>query len=208
MDMVIIGLLMGIVFGWALEKSRVFEPGMMLGQMQLSNFLMLRVFFTAVATGAVVLAVLYGFGFVNLHPKPLYYGAILVGGLMLGAGIVIAGACPGTALAQIGAGYRDAWFTVAGGIAGAMAYGYAEPAIKAALQSGGPGKITFADLTGISFSVLALALAGVLVVALFAMESWRSWKRELGANFDGYFPEGSEPWSKAKSHTGRAVAAE
>mgnify|MGYP000355398640 CR=1 FL=1 len=43
------GLLMGIVFGFALEKSRVFEPGVIVGQMQLRNFLMLKVFLTASA---------------------------------------------------------------------------------------------------------------------------------------------------------------
>ena len=53
---VLIGVAMGIAFGFALEKSRVFEPGVIVGQMQLRNFIMLKVFLTAVATGAVVLA--------------------------------------------------------------------------------------------------------------------------------------------------------
>ncbi len=49
------GVLMGIVFGFALEKSRVFEPGIIVSQMQLRNWIMLKVFLTAVATGTVVL---------------------------------------------------------------------------------------------------------------------------------------------------------
>src|SRR5512140_3971435 len=108
---IVIGLSMGIVFGFALEKSRVFEPGIIVGQMQLRNFIMLKVFLTAVATGAVVLAVLNGFGFVKLQPKAAFYAADLVGGALLGVGLALAGACPGTTLAQIGAGYRDALFT-------------------------------------------------------------------------------------------------
>jgi hypothetical protein len=48
---IIVGIAMGIVFGFALEKSRVFEPGIIVGQMQLRNFIMLKVFLTAVATG-------------------------------------------------------------------------------------------------------------------------------------------------------------
>jgi hypothetical protein len=67
---ILTGLLMGIAFGFALEKSRVFEPGIIVGQMQLRNFIMLKVFLTAVATGAVVLAALNGFGVVKLQPKP------------------------------------------------------------------------------------------------------------------------------------------
>ena len=49
---IVVGLLMGAVFGIALEKSRVFEPGMIVGQMQLRNFIMLKIFLTAVAIGA------------------------------------------------------------------------------------------------------------------------------------------------------------
>ena len=116
---ILTGLTMGVVFGIALEKSRVFEPGMIVGQMQLRNFIMLKIFLTAVATGAVVLAALNGFGFVKLQPKAALYAADVVGGLLLGAGIALAGACPGTTLAQIGVGYRDAMFTLAGGLFGA-----------------------------------------------------------------------------------------
>ena len=100
---VLIGVAMGIVFGFALEKSRVFEPGVIVGQMQLRNFIMLKVFLTAVATGAVVLAAMHGFGYVKLAPKAALYGADIIGGLILGAGIALAGACPGHG---VGAGWR------------------------------------------------------------------------------------------------------
>jgi hypothetical protein len=45
---ILTGLMMGVVFGIALEKSRVFELGMIVGQMQLRNFIMLKIFLTAV----------------------------------------------------------------------------------------------------------------------------------------------------------------
>ncbi|MFG1393498.1 YeeE/YedE thiosulfate transporter family protein [Xanthobacter agilis] len=184
---ILIGLAMGIVFGFSFEKARVFEPGMIVGQMQFRNFTMLKVFLTAVATGAVVLAVLHGFGLIKLAPKPTFYAADIIGGLVLGAGITLAGACPGTILAQIGAGYRDAIFTLIGGLAGAVAFSYAEPALTPLLFTGGPGKITFMDLTGVSYPVLALGLAAVLVVALVLLERWRPWRADLGADVDGDF---------------------
>lgn len=189
---VMIGLAMGVVFGFTLEKSRVFEPGMILGQMQLRNFTMLKVFLTGVATGAVVLAVLNGTGLVKLQPKAALYVADVVGGLMLGAGISLAGACPGTVLAQIGAGYRDAVSTVIGGIAGALAFGYAEPTLRAFLTAGGDGKITFASVTGIPYWVLALALAAAIVVVLVALERRRPWRQELGGNVDGDFSDNGD----------------
>src|SRR6266704_2832515 len=140
------GLLMGAVFGFALEKSRVFEPGIIVGQMQLSNFIMLKVFFAAVATGAVVLAGLNGFGIVKLQPKAALYAADAVGGLILGAGIALAGACPGTTLAQIGVGYRDALFTLAGGLCGAVAFSYAQPVLSKTFLGGSAPKLIFTDL--------------------------------------------------------------
>ncbi len=192
------GVLMGIVFGFALEKSRVFEPGMIVGQMQLRNFTMLKVFLTAVATGAVVLAALNGFGFVKLAPKAALYYADVAGGLILGAGIALAGACPGTVFAQIGAGYRDAIFVLAGGLFGAVAYSYSEPTLKQTALGKGDGKLIFSDLIGIPYWQGALALAALLAVILILLERWRPWRVDLGQDCDGSFAVAQE--------TGKAVA--
>jgi hypothetical protein len=182
---IVVGIAMGVVFGFALEKSRVFEPGMIVGQMQLRNFIMLKVFLTAVATGAVVLAALNGFGLVKLAPKAALYAADIVGGLLLGAGIALSGACPGTTLAQIGAGYRDALFTLVGGLLGAVAYSYAEPTLSKTLLGQGGGKIIFTNLIGVPYWMGALVFAAVLVLILIALEYWRPWRRELGRDVDG-----------------------
>lgn len=185
---VLTGLLMGTVFGFALEKSRVFEPGMIVGQMQLRNFIMLKVFLTAVATGAVALAVLNGFGFVKLQPKAALYAADLVGGLILGAGIALAGACPGTTLAQIGVGYRDAWFTLLGGLFGAVAFSYAQPWLDKALIGSAP-KLIFTDILNIPYWQGAVALAAAIVVVLILMERARPWHDDLGSDADGDLAE-------------------
>jgi uncharacterized protein len=185
----LIGLGMGAVFGFVLEKSRVFEPGMIVGQMQLRNFIMLKIFLAAVATGLVVLALLHGTGLTKLHPKATFYAADVLGGLILGAGIALAGACPGTVLAQIGAGYRDAWATLAGGLGGALVFIYFEPQLKPHLLSGGPGTMTIDRLVGVPFWILALAFAGLWVLVLVVLEKWRSWRDDIGANADGDFGE-------------------
>jgi uncharacterized membrane protein YedE/YeeE len=181
---IVTGLLMGIVFGFALEKSRVFEPGMIVGQMQLQNFIMLKTFMAAVATGALVLAALNGFGYVKLVPKAALYSADIIGGLILGAGIALAGACPGTTLAQIGAGYRDAIFTLLGGLCGALAFTYSEPWFAKNLIGTGP-KLVFTDLIDIPFWQGAIVLAAAIVIALILMERARSWRADLGRDSDG-----------------------
>jgi uncharacterized membrane protein YedE/YeeE len=185
---ILIGLLMGAVFGFALEKSRVFEPGVIVGQMQLRNFIMLKVFLTAVATGAVVLAVLNGFGFVKLSPKATLYGADIVGGLILGMGIALAGACPGTVMAQIGAGYRDAIVTLIGGIAGAVAYSYSEPALSKTFLGVSSGKLVLNTMLGIPYWAGALGLAAICIAILMVLERMFPSGRELGADVDGDLP--------------------
>jgi hypothetical protein len=185
---ILLGLAMGAAFGFLLEKARVFEPAVILGQFQLRSFLMLRVFLAGVAAGLVVLAVMTGFGWAKLAPKALLPMADIAGGLLLGVGIALAGACPGTVLAQIGSGYKDAWFTLAGGILGATAFTYAEPTLRPALQVAGQGRLTLDVVTGVPFWMLGLGFAAVLVVALVAMERWRPWREEIGPDHDGLMP--------------------
>ncbi|MBL8805547.1 MAG: YeeE/YedE family protein [Rhodospirillales bacterium] len=182
---VLLGLAMGAAFGIALEKSRVFEPGVILGQMRLANFTMLKVFLTAVITGLVVLSVLHGAGLVKLAPKATLFTADIVGGLLLGAGIALAGACPGTVFAQLGAGYRDARYTFLGALAGAATFIYLEPALAPYISKGGPGKLMFHTLFDLPYVPVALGFAAVLVAGLLALERWRPWRADLGTGYDG-----------------------
>lgn len=185
---VFVGLAMGVVFGFVLEKSRVFEPAVILGQLQLRNFLMLKIFLAGVAAGLVVIGTLVATGLAGLHPKAAIWSADIVGGLILGAGIALAGACPGTTLAQIGAGYKDAWFTLAGGLLGALTFTYLEPTLRPVLLTGGAGKLTLDKLLGVPFPWLAFAAAALIAAGLAALERWRPWREEVGADTDGLLP--------------------
>jgi uncharacterized membrane protein YedE/YeeE len=199
LNAILIGLATGIVFGFALEKSRVFEPGAIVGQMQLRNFLMLKVFLTAVITGLIVLAVLNGMFGVKLSLKPLLFKADIIGGLILGIGITLAGACPGTTAAQIGVGYRDAWFILLGGIAGALTYGYFDAPIIAFFAEKGD-KIGFDQLLGLPFWIAALGFAVLLAAVLWILESHQSWRSEIGADSDGLMEQRPAQSAPADAH--------
>lgn len=184
---VIVGLLMGVVFGFAFEKSRMMEPGSLIGQFQFRRFIMMKMLFAAVATSLVVLAVLHGTGLVQLSVKPALIGNMVVGGLLLGIGIVMTGSCPGTAAAQIGAGYKDAWATVFGGLIGAAIYGYNQTTIDKALDWSGVGlgnlgKMTLVNLVPGGFVAWSLGLAALLVVAMYLLERAFPWREEIAAD--------------------------
>ncbi len=104
---------------------------------------------------------------------------------------------PWNRLAQIGAGYRDAIFVLAGGLFGAVAYSYSEPMLKQTALGKGDGKLIFSDFIGIPYWQGALALAAVLAVILILLERWRPWRADLGQDCDGSFAVAQE--------TGKAV---
>lgn len=120
--------------------------------------------------------------------KPLLWQADIIGGLILGVGIALAGACPGTTLAQIGAGYGDAWFILLGGIAGALSYGYLDGPITALFAEQGQ-KTTFAELAGAPFWAIALAAAFVLAGLVAVLERKQPWTHEVGSDCDGLMGE-------------------
>jgi uncharacterized protein len=167
---VFIGLITGIVFGFAIEKSRMFVPGIIVRQMQLKTYVMLKVFLAAVITGLLILAVMNGAFVVKLSLKPLLFRADVIGGLILGAGITLAGACPGTTLAQIGVGYRDAWFILLGGLCGAVFYGYFDAPITAFFSEKGD-KVGFDQLLGVPFWAAAVAVAAAVTPILIVLEA-------------------------------------
>lgn len=88
----ITGLAMGFVFGFALEKGRVFEPGIIVGQFQLRNWLLIKMFMSAISTTLVVMALLHGLGIISLHPKAAIFPATIAGGMIFGIGMALTGA--------------------------------------------------------------------------------------------------------------------
>jgi hypothetical protein len=190
----LLGLAMGAVFGMALEKGRVCEGGVIVCQMQMSRHAMLKMFLSAVITGLIVLSVLVGFGYAKLSPKATLFAADIVGGAILGVGIVIAGACPGTVLAQIGTGYKDAIFTFIGGLFGALLFTYLEPnLLKPMLTSGAYGKLTLDQVMGLPFPAVALSFAAILIGFLVWLEKVSPWEAEIGPNADGLVEKAEAP---------------
>jgi hypothetical protein len=179
------GLVLGVVFGFTLEKSRAFEPAMVLGQLQLQNFIMIKVFFTAVMTALAGTSLLYTLGMIHPNPRPLMFFGNAVGGLVMGAGIALAGACPGSLMVQLGVGYRDARYVLAGGLAGAFALVQLEPLLRPVLMEGGAGRITLDHVTRLPYAALGTALCVVLFACTLALERLRPWRLDLGPDGDG-----------------------
>eukprot|EP00494_Astrolonche_serrata_P028323 UN28589 len=118
----------GLVFGSMLTKSRVFEPNNIRGVFLFKKWLMLKIFLSAMGSGAICLALLskvMGDYFETCRRKwcSIPFGSTLIGAFILGSGMAISGACPGMVIAQVGAGVENMGYTVGGCFTGALTYG-------------------------------------------------------------------------------------
>ncbi|EON98902.1 putative family protein [Phaeoacremonium minimum UCRPA7] len=122
-------LVTGAAFGAALTASGVYQPSVIVSQLTFENWHMIQAFLTATAASAVLVTALQNTGY--LQAKPRGYSSVglfsaydgnIIGGLTLGAGMALAGSCPGTVFPQIALGIRSGYYAVGGALAGGIAW--------------------------------------------------------------------------------------
>ena len=105
---IVLGLLTGIVFGFLLQKGGVTDYGVIIGQLLLTDFTVIKIMLSAVLVGMIGIYAMKSSGLVRLHCRVGSVGATVIGGLIFGAGFAILGYCPGTAAGAVGSGALDA----------------------------------------------------------------------------------------------------
>ena len=169
----IIGLLIGICFGFLLHRGGVTHYDVIVGQLLLTDFTVLKIMLTAVLTGMIGIYLLKSLGYVQLHPKPGSIGTNVIGGLIFGAGFAILGYCPGTTAGAVGQGSIDA---LIGGIGGtiigagifASVYGKIKDGI---LAKGDFGSITIPQILRVNEWIVVVPTAVCILAILIAFES-------------------------------------
>lgn len=159
------GLLTGVLFGFALHRAGFSRCGLVMRGLAFRDFTMLKVMLTAIAVGMVGAAALATFApaVAHLKVKSLYVWGVLVGGLIFGVGMAIAGYCPGTALVGLGGGVRDGLLAVAGALLGAFTFILAYPVLNPILmQPLDLGKLTLHETLHLPYLPTALAMAALL----------------------------------------------
>jgi uncharacterized membrane protein YedE/YeeE len=163
MTRLILGLFIGFLFGFLLQKGHVTRRKVIVGQFLLRDFTVMKTMLTAIVVGGAGVYAMQAAGWVQLSVKPLQTGAILVGGLLFGVGMVVLGLCPGTCIAAAGEGSRGAWWGLAGMAAGAAVYAETAPRFAGLLAWHDLGKVTLASQTGVPWWVWFLLLAAAVL---------------------------------------------
>ncbi len=167
-----LGLLIGIVFGFLLQKGGVTDYNVIIGQLLLTDFTVVKIMLAASITGMLGVHLLRSLGLAQLHPKPGSIGASVIGGLLFGIGFGILGYCPGTVAGAVGQGSLDALFGgVVGMLIGAGVFAALYPKLQQTILSTGDfGELTLPTLFKVNAWLLVIPVAAALTALLWAME--------------------------------------
>lgn len=172
----VVSLVTGLAFGFVLERAGFGRSTKLAGQFYLRDMTVFKVMFTAIVTAMIGLVIAGGLGVIEIESLArggasyTYLWPMLVGGLVLGAGFIISGYCPGTSLVASASGHFDGMFTFAGVIIGSVLYGEIYPAISAFATSSNYEHLFLHELLGLPRAVVALGVTLMAIGAFFGAE--------------------------------------
>lgn len=170
MNMLIYGLVTGILFGFLLQKGRVLRYDKQIGALLLIDMTIVKFMFSSIMVAMVGIYLLKDMGLVTLHLKPTILGANILGGLIFGLGWGLLGYCPGTQIGALAEGRWDSLWGIAGMLTGAALHAEAYPFLKKTVMTwGNYGKVTLQDVTGVSHWVIIplFIIAGLIIFVMF-----------------------------------------
>ncbi|MCK4766435.1 MAG: YeeE/YedE family protein [Candidatus Aminicenantes bacterium] len=165
----IIAFFIGIGFGFFLEQGGFGNSRKLALQFYFRDMTVFKVMFTAIITAMTGLILFNGFGWIDLeliYINPTYLWPGIIGGLIMGAGFVIGGYCPGTSFVGLVTLKTDALFYLIGAFFGIFVFGEIIPSFYGFFNSGFLGdSLTLHKALGVSagvigFFVILMALGG------------------------------------------------
>ncbi len=123
---VLAALLVGVAFGFFLERGGLANARKLTAQFYLTDFTVLRVMFTAIVVAALGLMWLALLGVLDLglvYISPARIWPVVVGGSLVGLGFSVGGYCPGTSVPALVTGKLDAGAYMGGLLLGILLYG-------------------------------------------------------------------------------------
>jgi hypothetical protein len=177
---IFLAILLGIFFGFALQRVGATNPQNIINMMRLKDLHLMKAIFFAIGISSILLFILMAAGIIDvghLSVKSSYIG-VIVGGALLGLGFAVAGYCPGTGLTALADGRKDALFFIGGGLLGALIYTVIYGSIKGSwlFDKIAGGKVMLATGSD-EFQALLPMIPGTLLVAtigiVFMLIAWK-----------------------------------
>ena len=172
----LIAFFIGIGFGFALEQAGFSSSRKLAGMFYGYDTTVIKVFFTASIVALVGSQIMSYLGLLDLskvYINEYYVHASVIGGIIMGAGFIMGGFCPGTGISAASIGKIDAMFFLCGGFLGAYLFAESWPLINGIANAGYKGPVKINEIFGISPSLFTL----LLIIAAIGM-FWLSEKAE------------------------------
>jgi rhodanese-related sulfurtransferase len=167
----VIALIVGIGFGYALEQAGFSSSRKLVGLFYGYDFTVLKVFFTAGITAMTGVLLLGHLGLLNLemlYINPTFLYSAIIGGLIMGAGFIMGGFCPGTSLCAAAVGRLDAMAFIGGSLFGILFFMEAFPLFEPIFVAEYMGALTFYEVLNISPELFGVILTLVALGAFYA----------------------------------------
>ena len=165
----------GIGFGMILEQAGFGSSRKLTAQFYLRDMTVLKVMFTGIIVAMLLIfwaAALQLLDFSQVFVNPTYLGSGILGGLILGAGFIIGGFCPGTALVAAATLKLDAVFFTAGVLGGIFVFGESAPLFWGFFQGAGSlDRFTLPQWLGLDAGTVVL-LVIIMALAMFSLAEW------------------------------------
>ncbi len=166
---ILLALFLGILFGFALNKAGLTRYNKIVNQFRFKDMTVLKFMMTALVVTMVGLYPLRELGWITFPSVPeTYVVGTLVGGLIFGVGMALAGFCPGTAAAGAGEGKLDYLIPgLLGFLTGAVLFGLAYPFFMPQIKKiADLGQVVIPDLWNLN-PFLTVAVFSAMALALF-----------------------------------------
>ena len=170
----VIAFVIGLLFGFTLERAGFSSSRKLAMQFYFRDLTVMKVMFTAIVTAMVGLLYLNLADILDLslvYLNPTYLWPQMLGGVIMGAGFVIGGYCPGTSLVAGSIGKIDAFVYLGGALCGMFVFAEAYPLFAGFADSGAMGDVTLSDWLGLRPGIAAF-LVIVMALGMFVGGEW------------------------------------
>jgi uncharacterized protein len=170
----LIAVLIGIGFGISLEQAGFSSSRKLAGMFYGYDTTVIKVFFTAAIVALVGSQFLSFFGLLDLSKvfvNEYYVGAAIIGGVIMGAGFIMGGFCPGTGLCAMSIGKIDAMVFFTGGLTGALLFAETYPFIQDLANGSYKGPVKVNETLGMSPGLFTFLLILAAVIMFWFAEA-------------------------------------
>lgn len=172
----VVAFLIGIGFGFVLEQAGFSSSRKLAGMFYGYDITVLKVFFTAAITGMLGLLFLNYYGLIDMsivYVNEYYIESAIVGGVIMGAGFIIGGFCPGTSVCAAAIGKIDAMYFILGSLIGILVFGVGFPLYENLYNADYLGGLKLTEVLGMSDGIVGFA-----VIVMAVMMFWLGEKAE------------------------------